>query len=98
MIKHKTLPPPFKIGVTVEYIGSRSVWDDASGTNPLLTKGMMFEIIELREPEKGLGFIKNNEDGEPIISYDKDGCSVYINARGDKKLIHAKNKSEWKQI
>ena len=92
----KLFPPPFPIGAKVEYVGNRSMWDDASGTKPLLTKGMVFEITEHREPEKGFGFIKNDEDGEPIISHDKDGCSVYVNARGDKKLIHAKDKTEWK--
>ena len=94
----KLQPPPFPIGATVEYIGNRSIWDDAECKRPLLTNGMRFVITELRPPEKGLGFIKNDEDGEPIISHDKDGCSVYVNLRGDKKLIHAKDKSEWKQL
>jgi len=94
--KQKMKSPPFPIGTVVEYLGDHSMWADATGNNPLITKGMKFTITELRQPEKGLGKIGTDEDGEPIISHDKDGCSVYVNARNDKRLIHAKDKHEWK--
>jgi len=91
-------PPPFPIGSVVEYMGNHSMWEDADGTKPLITKGMTFTITELREPELGLGQIGYDQDGEAIISYDKHGCSVYVNKKGEKRLIHAEDKKEWKRI
>ena len=96
--KTRLKEPPFPIGAVVEYLGNRSMWADADGKVPLITKGMKFTITELREPQLGSGHIGYDQDGEPIISYDKEGCSVYVNARNDKRLIHAKDKKEWKQL
>lgn len=88
----------FKVGQTVEYTGARQVWADSEMKKPILIKGIKVKILEVHGPKIGFGFIKNDEDGEPLIDHDKDGYNVYENSVGQRTIIWPANKNEWKLI
>lgn len=59
---------------------------------------MEFKIVDVYNPERGLGKIGKDYEGNDIIIPDRDGMSLYIDLRGDRKLIHAKDENEWELV
>ncbi len=89
----------FNNGDRVKYIGSRINSTEVGGKQvPTMFKGMEVTISETRNPLKGYGFIKNDEDGEPIIDHDMDGHNIFINAAGQGRIIWPEKKEEWELI
>jgi hypothetical protein len=86
----------FKNGDTVEYIGPRKIWGE--GKNILFEKGMTFSIIETRDPEKGLGKIGVDDEGEDIVIPDRDGHNVYVWSDGFRRIIWPWDKKEWRKL
>lgn len=87
----------FKKGQRIEYIGERLSTTILDGKEiPVNKKGLVWDVIEEREPRKGYGFIKNDEDGEPLIDPDRDGHNLIRNEYGYQRLLWPESKAEWK--
>src|SRR5687768_17239719 len=93
------IPAAFKDGDRIEYIGDRLSTTIHNGKEIYVNKkGKVWSVIETRLPEKGYGFIKNDEEGEPIIDHDSDGYNVIIDEHGFKRLLWPMSKNEWKLL
>lgn len=89
----------FKVGQKVKYIGDSQWSSIVNGKEtPTRFRGMIVEIIEIKPPEKGLGFVKIDDDGEPLIDHDHNGCNVALNEFGHRFLIWPENKNQWELI
>lgn len=89
----------FEVGDSIEYIGERLSTTEHEGKQvPVNKKGLRWEVIAKYPPTKGYGFIKNDEDGEPIIDHDRDGHNLIKNEYGYQRLLWPEYKSEWKKV
>jgi hypothetical protein len=89
----------FKIGDKLEYLGDRHGTTTVSGKEvPVIFNGMKVTIVEIHAPSQGLGFVGNDEEGEPIMDHDWDGYNVYINDFGQRRIIWPNKKDEWKKV
>lgn len=89
----------FKIGQVLEYLGDRLGSTTVNGVQVYTRKkGMRVTITGTKPPSKGYGFIKNDEDGEPIIDHDQDGYNTFLNAAGQGTIIWPEDKNQWKII
>lgn len=90
---------PFKNGQRLRYMGNRHVTTTVNGKDVLvIANNMEVEIVDTKPPEKGMGVIGQDEDGEDIIDYDCNGYNVYVNYFGQRRIIHVQDKKEWEEI
>lgn|GEM_PF-5621921 len=93
------LKPAFRDGQRLQYTGSRHVTTTVNGKEvPCIINGMLVTITKTKQPERGYGFIKNDEDGEPLIDLDSDGYNVYTNDFGQERIIWPSDKKDWKVL
>ena len=79
----KMKPAAYQVGDRLRYKGKRRQWAVIDGKEiPVIAPGMIVTILVAHKPEKGLGLIKYDEDGEPLIDRDRDGYNVYKNEQG----------------
>jgi hypothetical protein len=88
----------FKVGDKVRYLGDRKVWDEKK--NPIIFKGMEVTILTVKDPRKGYGFIKNDEDGEPLVDRDNDGYNTYNNTPNpmNARIIWPEDGKDWEKV
>lgn len=92
-------PAAYQVGDRLKYKGTRRQWAIVGGEKiPTIAPGMIVTITERKPPSKGLGFIKYDEDGEPLIDWDDDGYNVYKNEHGQGRIIWPDDKDEWEKI
>lgn len=89
----------FKTGDVLEYLGARIAHTIIEGKEvPTIFPGMRCTITRTDPPRKGYGYIKDDEDGEPMVDRGTDGHNVYTNAAGQGRIIWPDDADQWKLV
>lgn len=99
------LPAPFGVGTKVRYLGEAQTFEE-DGT-PILARGMIFTIEEVRPGRRGTLRPLPYEDGdeeldEPLLDTTRDAYSVYYETRGSGRrsgrIIWPDRAHEWELV
>lgn len=92
--------PPFQVGTRLRYIGERRVYADAvASATLLLGPGIEATIARVELGTQGTGRVLHVEDdGDEIVDSTRDGKSIWINARGQGRIIWPSTADEWEVI
>lgn len=94
------LPPPYSVGTRLRYTGTGRSWADAEMQVPLQWPGMEVVIVETKPGHRGSLRLIEIDDltGEEIRDTTRDAYSVYLNPRGDGRVIRPDNADEWEPL
>mgnify|MGYP001587428525 FL=1 len=89
--------PPFPVGTKLRYRGTQRVW--ASPALLLLGPGIEVVIARVEHGLHGTGrVLHTDDDGYEVVDKTRDGRSVWINARGQGRIIWPDSAGDWEVV